>query len=371
MKILYVATVQSHIAQFHLKAISMMKEKGYEIHVAARNNLNEKNGLKLENVDKIFDVPFERDPFKVKNIKAYGYLKQIMNQEKYDIIHCNTPVGGILARLAANRQRKRGTMVIYTAHGFHFYKGAPLLNWLIYYPVEKIMAGLTSKLITITEEDYLFAKKKFRCPVYRIHGVGANSEKYGEIDKQAVAAIKNKLQLDGKFVILCTGELNKNKNQKTVIKAMGKIVRKLPETKLLLAGNGPEKENLEQQIYEEHLQDNIILLGYVTELENYVYIADLIVSASFREGLPLNIVEAMYSGKPVVTSKNRGHKELVEDGVNGYLVSADDSEAFSDKIIRLGKDPALCAKFGERGREKSEKYMDRYVLKELKTIYEI
>lgn len=160
MKILLVATVQSHICQFHKPLVAMLHEHGCEVHVAARNNLAEKNRLKLDFVEQVFDVPFQRSPFSPKNLGAYKQLKKIIDEGNYDVVHCNTPVGGVLGRLAAQKARKRGTKVFYTAHGFHFYKGAPKKNWLIWYPVEKFMCRHTDKLITITQEDYdLFPRR--------------------------------------------------------------------------------------------------------------------------------------------------------------------------------------------------------------------
>ena len=182
-KVLLVATVQSHIGQFHKPLMKLLRENGWEIHVAARNNLAEKDTLTLDYPDKVFDIPFHRSPFSLHNLTAYRQLKQILAGEDYDIIHCNTPVGGMLTRLAAKKYRRTGTKVYYTAHGFHFYRGAPFTNWIIYYPLEKWMSGLTDKLITINLEDYEFAKRRFSCPVYHIHGVGANSRKYRIVDE--------------------------------------------------------------------------------------------------------------------------------------------------------------------------------------------
>ena len=154
-KVLLTATVQSHICQFHKPLVQMLHDCGYQVHAAARNNLAEKNGLKLDFVDKVFDVPFSRSPKSADNIKAYKQLKKIIDSEGYEIIHCNTPMGGIVTRLAARKARKNGTVVIYTAHGFHFYKGAPKKNWIFFYPVEKLFSRLTDKLITITQEEVI------------------------------------------------------------------------------------------------------------------------------------------------------------------------------------------------------------------------
>lgn len=366
MKALFVATVQSHIAQFHLKAIELLKENGYEVHVAARNNLAEKNGLQLKNVDKVFDVPFQRSPFSGANIQAYRKLKNIIVDGKYDIIHCNTPVGGILTRLAA---RKEEGKVFYTAHGFHFYKGAPLLNWLIYYPIEKVMAHFTDKLVVINEEDYDLAKTKFKCPVYRIHGTGINAEKYKSVSESEIRELRQKLGLQNKIIILCTGELNKNKNQSTIVNAMRTVVASVPNAVLLFAGNGPEKDNLNHLIIELGLKRNIKLIGYRTDLEKFVNMADIVASASLREGLGLNIIEAMYCRKPVIATDNRGHRELITEGENGYLVSPENSNEFAEKIIDLCMDPEKRETMGEKGYTKSIPYWDVNVLKELKNIY--
>ncbi|NLO97204.1 MAG: glycosyltransferase family 4 protein, partial [Peptococcaceae bacterium] len=148
-KVLLIATVQSHIAQFHKPLINVLHENGYEVHVAARDNLSEKNGLVLDTADKTFNVNFSRSPYSFNNIVVYKQIKHIISENNYQFIHCNTPMGGVVGRLAARKARKSGTKVIYTAHGFHFFKGAPLINWLVYYPIEKILSGFTDVLITI------------------------------------------------------------------------------------------------------------------------------------------------------------------------------------------------------------------------------
>ena len=366
-KVLLTATVQSHICQFHKPLVQMLHDCGYQVHAAARNNLAEKNGLKLDFVDKVFDVPFSRSPKSTDNIQAYKQLKKIIDSEGYEIIHCNTPMGGIVTRLAARKARKNGTVVIYTAHGFHFYKGAPKKNWIFFYPVEKLFSRLTDKLITITQEDYNLAKEKFKTKVYHIHGVGADSSKYFPVEKDVSASYKKELGLD-KYsnIIVNVGELLPNKNQKTAITAMKKVAKTFPNSILLIAGNGPEHDNLENLIRETGLENNVKLLGYTTKLNEYLNTADCAVACSFREGLPLNVMEAMMCGKGVVASDNRGHRELVEDGVTGYIVSPDDDEAFAEKIITVLSDPE---KYYNSALEKAELFSDKNIYKELKEVY--
>lgn len=370
MKILLVATVQSHICQFHRPLVKMLHEHGCEVHVAARNNLAEKNGLKLDFVDRVFDVPFERSPFNKKNLSAYRQLKKIIDDGDYDVVHTNTPVGGIVGRLAARKARKNGCQVFYTAHGFHFFQGGPKKNWLIYFPIERFMCRYTDELITITEEDYQLAQKKFHVSVSHIHGIGANTSKYFPVSDDECVALRKELGFtQEQRLIICTGELNANKNQITAIRAMEQVVKKVPEAMLLLAGNGATHDELQDAINSAGLQVKAVLLGYHTDLEKYVAISDLVLSCSKREGLPLNIVEGMLCKKPVVASINRGHKELVCDGINGYLLQANDVMGFAHKIIDLLNDGNKLYEFGNAGNKSIQAYADNSVQQELEEIY--
>lgn len=371
-KVLLVATVQSHICQFHRLLADMLHEKGYEVHVAAKDNLAEKNGLTLDFAEKVFDLPFSRSPKSPDNIKAYRQLKRILNENSYEIVHCNTPMGSIVTRLAARQARKNGTKVFYTAHGFHFYKGASKKNWIVYYPIEKLFVRRTDKLITIVDEDYSTAKKNFKCPVYHIHGVGVDEERYFPVNEET----KNKKRLEMGFsrdqkIILCIGELLPNKNQQMILGCMPEIIKIFPDVQLLLAGNGKNKELLEARIKELGISKNVTLLGYVTNLQDYQHISDLLVSCSIREGLGLNVIEGMMSGKPVVLTDNRGHRELIDGGKNGYLVGINDSKAMTEHIIELLQDTKKAEKISQNAISFSLRYGYKAVKKELEDIYGI
>ena len=369
-KILLVATVQSHICQFHKPLVKMLHENGFEVHVAAKNNLSVKDGLKLDFVDKIYDVPFERSPFNIKNISAYKQLSQILKTNNYNAIHTNTPVGGVVGRLAAAKQRKHNCKVLYTAHGFHFYEGASIKNWLIYYPIEHFMCKYTDALITISDEDYNRAVNKFNVKTFRIHGVGAHSKRFTIPTKNEIRTLKNKFSYSpNSQIIICTGELNNNKNQITAINAMKSIVETHPNAILLLAGNGPNENMLRNMVSELNLNNNIKLLGYRKDLENFVKMSDIAISCSIREGLGLNLVEAMLCEKPVVATINRGHKELVSDNVNGFLVNTGDSDTLAQKIQLLLENPELSESFGKEGSKFAQSYTDMAVQNELFNIY--
>ena len=366
MKILYTATVLSHICQFHLPYLKELQERGNVVHVAAHDNLALKNGLALKYADRFIEIPFQRSPFDRRNIGAYRQLKQLIQGENYDLIVCNTPVGGILTRLAARKVRKKGCRVIYMAHGFHFYQGASRKNWLLFYPVEKGMARLCDTLITITEEDYLLAKKKFSTEVEHIHGVGVSAERYHPADEAACREMRRAEGLtDSDFVLLCTGELNKNKDQTTLIRAVSEVKEKIPNLKVLLAGNGPMEQELKALVSSLGAEDNIHFLGYRTDLEKVAPAVDAVISCSRREGMPLNIIEAMLCGKPVIAAANRGSRELIQDGQNGRLFTAGDTAALGQYILELCHRPELCRTMGQAGMAKAEEYTVASVKQEL------
>lgn len=370
MKVLLTATVQSHICQFHRPLVEVLHVHGCEVHVAARDNLAEKNGLKLDFVEKAYNVPFSRSPKSPDNIKAYKILKKIIDEGQYDIIHCNTPMGGIVTRLAARKARKCGTKVYYTAHGFHFYKGAPKKNWIVFYPIEKFFSRITDVLITITHEDYQLANRKFHCKVEHIHGVGVDEKRYYSVPKEEQLNLRTEMGYrPTQKIILCIGELLPNKNQIMAIRMMKQVVKQFPDALLLLAGNGPDQHRLEQEIIECKLQNNIVMLGYCTWLEKYQKIADVVVSCSKREGLPLNLVEAMLTANPVVATMNRGHRELIRNGENGYLVEVNDYKEMADKVCLLLSDSRIREKLSREAVVYAIHYGNANVKEELDDIY--
>lgn len=369
-KVLLVATVQSHIGQFHRPLAEVLHNHGYEVHVAAHDNLYLKNGLKLDFADKVFDVPFSRSPKSKDNIEAYKRLKQILDNDHYEVVHCNTPMGGFVTRLAARNARKNGTKVFYTAHGFHFYDGAPKKNWLIYYPIERFFSRMTDTLITITREDYKLASEKFHCHIEHMHGVGVDGKRYFKASAEEKMAMRKKMGYPvTQKLILCIGELNQNKNQTMAIKAMHKVVEQFPDALLILAGNGPREEFLKEYIRQEGLEKNIQMIGYVTNLQDYQHIVDVQVCCSKREGLPLNVVESMLSGNPVVASFNRGHRELIENGKTGYIVAVDDSEKMAEKVLLMLQDEKQKQYIETNAMMFAQQYTFDNVKKELKAIY--
>ena len=282
-KVLFIATVAGHINTFHIPYLKMFKDKQYEVHVAT------KRANEIENVDKKYEICFERFPIKLKNVKAYKELKKIIDENQYDIIHCHTPVGGVLTRLAARKARKNGTKVIYTAHGFHFYKGAPLINWMIYYPMEKICSRWTDTLITIANEDYELAKKKFKKlkQIEHIYGVGMNTKRIEkEFSSEEKQKIRKELEIEKNDIIFSyVAELNKNKNQKLLIDVIKDLKEEISNVKLFLVGSGVLKEHYKEYVKNNKLEKYVKILGKRDDINEILSVTDIYLASSIREGL--------------------------------------------------------------------------------------
>lgn len=363
-KVLFTATVvKTHINVFHLPYLKWFKEHGYEVHVAAKNDFISEPCI-ISNCDKYYDINFTRFPFSKANIKAYKQLKKLIQENNYEIIHCHTPVAGVLTRLAA--RKNKNTTVIYTAHGFHFFKGAPLLNWLIYYPVERFCARFTDKLITINKEDYERAKRfslRKNGKVYYVAGVGINLEKIQNL-KVDIKQKKTELGILEKTpVLLSVGELNKNKNHETVLQALSKLKDK--NFIYLICGRGVLKEYLERKIQELHLENKAKLLGYRNDVIEILKIADLFIFPSKREGLPVSVIEAMAAGLPVIASNVRGNRDLI---AKENLFEPDDVAVLTN-LIKKQLEAIQNKELKKVAYANLEQYSLKNVLKQMAEIY--
>ncbi len=262
---------------------------------------------------KTVHVGFDRNPWSLKNFSAYKQLANVMKNEDYDIVHCNTPIGGVLGRIAAKKYRKRGMKVIYTAHGFHFFKGAPIKNWIFYYPVEWLLAHWTDLLITINEEDYELAKKHMHAKsVEHVSGVGIDLQKFtsGRLSDEEKEKIRESIGISAEDkMLLSVGELIKRKNHESVINALSKLAN--PHLKYIICGQGELESYLQNTIKELNLQDSVKLLGFRNDISELCECADLFVFPSLQEGLPVALMEAIASKTAVICSRIRGNTDLV------------------------------------------------------------
>lgn len=371
-KVLFVATVvKTHMMQFHIPYLRMFQEMGWETAVASRNDYEDPADCRIPYCDAYYDIPFERLPWKVKNFRSYKMLKEIIDRENYDLIHCHTPVGAMIARLAAMAARKKGTKVIYTAHGFHFFKGAPLLNWLLFYPAEWLLAPVTDVLITINKEDYDRAKRTMKAKrIEYVPGVGIDTGRFGTncCDRREKRRELGFREED--FLLLTVAEMTKNKNHITHLKALA-LLKDMPEfanMHYLIVGRGEEWASLEQSAKALGISDHVHFLGYRTDAPDMYHCSDLFLFMPFREGLSVALMEAMGSGMPIICTKIRGNTDLIDDGVSG-MFAENNPEALAKAILELYRDPETRAAYGRAAVEKVKLFDSENVHAQVKDIY--
>lgn len=326
----------------------------------------EKWGVKLLHID------LARSPFNFRqNYIAYKQLVNIIKEYEIDYIHCNTPTGGILGRLAGKKCKVK--KIIYQAHGFHFYKGAPKKNWLLYYPIEKWLARYTDALITINQEDYELAKAKFKLhkngKVYYVPGVGIDISQYSSIEKPRDEK-RFELNLgENDVALISMGDLIKRKNYDIAIRAIAKV--KNPVLHYFICGKGPEEENLKTLAKNLGVSEQVHFLGFRSDIKELLKAADIFLFTTKQEGLSRSMMEAMASGLPCVASKIRGNTDLLEGTEGGFLCETTDASAYAEKLKILAKDKALREKMGENNLITIRKFSTETVNEEIRKIYEI
>lgn len=381
-KALVLASVASMIDQFNMPNIRLMIELGYKVDVAC--NFVEGSTCSDEKITLLkatlaemgvncYQIDFARNVLKVtQNLKAYRQTRKIVKEGGYDLIHSHSPIGGLLSRIAARDMRKcKGgqTKMVYTAHGFHFFKGAPLMNWMIFYPIEWVSSYLTDTLITITKEDFARATEKMHAgEVEYIPGVGIDVMKFRADVPEAVKEQKRQeigIGMDD-VMMLSVGELNKNKNHEVVLRAMAKLGRK--DVHYVIAGRGVLKDYLENLAKELGVCEQLHLLGFRADTKELYKVADVFAHPSFREGLSVAVMEAMASAMPIICTEIRGNTDLIDEGKGGYLFNpADVDGAFAalKKMVYESDRKAL----GAYNTKKAEGLDVKVILEKMRGIY--
>lgn len=335
---LFTATlVRGHIAKFHIPYLKWFKEQGWETWVAAKNDYPD-GVCEVPYCDRFVNIDFARSPFSKQTLVAYKQLRKLFSEEHFDIVHTHTPVGGVLTRLAACDARRAGTRVIYTAHGFHFYKGAPAVNWLLWYPVERFMSRFTDVLVTINDEDYNRARRFAHCRVEYVPGVGIDLGRFACTNDRAGKRAELGLG-KGDFALLSVGDLIPRKNQSAIIDS---LVQLPGEVRLIVCGEGVEQENLELQIARLGLGGRVRLLGFRPDIAEIMAACDALVFPSVHEGLPVSVMEAMASGLPVIASSIRGiDPDLLKDHESGLVLESVDPERIATAVTEMMGDAEL------------------------------
>lgn len=331
MKILYVTTISNTVNTFLIPHIKMLIRQGHQVDVAF--NFEQEVSTELIKMGcKIHKLELQRSPLNKGNFLSYKYLHKIIKDEKYDLVHTHTPVASAVTRLAC--RKLKNVKVYYTAHGFHFYKGSPIQSWLIYYFIEKWLSKYTDVLITINKEDYQRARKLLNAKqVVYIPGVGLDTNKFSVVAEDKLSIREELGFSENDFVVLSIGELNKNKNHETVIRAIAKLNN--PNTHYVICGEGILERYLVNVTKELGVEKQVHFLGFRKDIVEICKASDVFAFPSFREGLPVALMEAMATGLPVVCSNIRGNTDLIENDIGGYLVKPNDVNCFAENLEKL------------------------------------
>lgn len=381
-KVLMLASVASMIDQFNLPNIRLLLEMGCEVHVAC--NYREGNTCDSIQIRRLQErlrdmhvIQHQWDcPRNIVSLKqccmAYRQLWRLTGRYQFDWLHCHSPVGGALARLAAHW---RGIRVIYTAHGFHFYKGAPLRNWVFYYPAEKLLAHWTDVLITVNKEDYCLAVKSLRAgKVFYIPGVGIDTGHFYKAALEKTGADgEGREKFCRKFhipqdaaILLSVGELSRRKNHQDVIAALAGLQEE--HVYYLISGQGALKHALMEQAEKLGVATYVRLPGFLENVEELYRNADLFVFPSLQEGMPVALMEAMAAGLPCVASDIRGNRELI-DSQGGRLFLPGQTAEIQDALREFLNCPRFRDMCGCHNQEKIKNYDLAVVGRRMKKIY--
>ncbi|MCC8150394.1 MAG: glycosyltransferase family 4 protein [Lachnospiraceae bacterium] len=371
MKILYVTTIGITMC-FFPEHIRMLLDEGHIVEVACNNETSSVPDYCREWNLKIHNIPFSRSPFSKDNLVAYRELKKLVTTEEYDIVHTHTPNASVCVRLACRKLRKNGLKVFYTAHGFHFYQGAPLKNWIIYYPLEKLCSRWTDVLITINHEDYEIAKSKMHAiHVEEIPGIGIDLSRFTDcrIDRNAVRE-EFGIKPEDK-VLIYIAELNENKNQSSLIQMLAEFRKIRSDVKLMLVGKGDSEAVLKEQCEKFNVRDCVIFTGYRSDVPALLKASDVAVPSSIREGFGLNVIEAMACKIPVVAYDNRGHRTIIRNGENGFMVPMGNYKAMAEKVNLLLNDSQIAESISKTAFSELKKYTSENVIALMRKIYQL
>lgn len=357
------------LGNVRIPCVEAAHKMGYEIWVGVNRTRPEELKVDVAYPIYFYDSHTYRSIFAINdNLTAYKNTMDVLKKGHFEIIHCNTPIGGIIGRFCGKRAKI--PRVIYTAHGFHFYKGAPLINRTILKWAEMLMARWTDAIITMNREDFEAAKKfKLRNngKVYYIPGVGIDTEKYKNISVNR-SEIRASLGLkDTDVVCISMGDLIPRKNYRVAIEAIAKCGK--PNIHYLICGKGPELKSLHKLARDKNLMSQIHFLGYRNDIKELLQVSDIFLFTTLQEGMPRSMMEAMASGLPCIASQIRGNVDLLEDRRGGYLCKPLEVQQFSDAINKLYGDLELRQKFGQNNLISIKKFDISRVQIEIEKIY--
>ena len=362
-KLLFIASSYIHILNFHLPYLKALREQGWEVHVGCAKPEKDVPGA-----DKTLSLPFEKKMSSPSNFRAAAQIRRLVRREDYTLVITHTSLAAFFTRLALWFMPKR-PRVINMVHGYLFDDETSWPKRTIMLWAERLTAPQTDLLLTMNRWDDTLARKyRLGKRVEFLPGIGVDFTKVQEPDGEGARELRRTLGIaEDAFVLLCAAELSKRKSQRVLIDAMPL----LPENAVLvLAGHGAEEEALRCRIRDLGLEDRVLLPGYIRGLGAWYAMADAVVTASRIEGLPFNVMEAMYCGRPVVASAVKGHVDLLTDGESGLLCPYGDAAACAAAVRRLMDNPALGRRLAEKAAETVRQYGLEEVFPQVMRAYE-
>lgn len=376
-KALIYCSVASMIDQFNRDNLQTLQRLGFQVEVACNfqegNTISQERILSLqEDLTKqgirFHQIPIPRSPLALAKIwQSYQLTKALFKQEDFQLIHFHSPIGAAIGRLAYKHSHLNQAQIIYTAHGFHFYRGAPLANWILYYPIEFLLANETDILITINSEDQVFAENHLNCKrIEYVPGIGIDTQRFvPEMTRRENMRHQLGLVAD-EVMLLSVGELNKNKNHREIISILPRLKGNY---KYIICGQGAEEQALKDLVQQLGLSQQINFLGYRADIPDILQAADIYCFPSYREGLSVALMEAMASGLPCVVSDIRGNRDLIDDQ-GGSKFSLGDTETLYQALQSLIDRADLRHQFGAYNRQKMKQFDKEIVQARMSSIYQ-
>lgn len=360
-KILFVASTRSHILTFHLPYLERLHQEGYEIHGAWGGTDGE-----VPFVAKTTFLPFEKQMTSPKNFLVSGRLRRQIREECYDGIIVHTSLAAFFTRLAVLGMKNR-PKVINMAHGYLFDDQTSLPKRMILLAAEQLTAPVTDLLITMNEWDHQAAQKHhLGKSVVSIPGIGVDFSRLDAQHDHGTSIRKNLGFSDDDFLLIYPAEFSARKSQHVLLRALTELPSRV---KLILPGSGALLDQCKALAAELNIADRVVFPGYITEMSPWYRCCNAAVSASRIEGLPFNVMEAMYYGLPVVASTVKGHEDLISDDVSGLLYPYGDHTACAKQILRLLDDPAYADMLAQAARQSMEQYSLPVVLPQVMELY--
>ncbi len=373
--LLIITTIGGFLPQFEMNDVRLLQDMGYKLHYASnfKNPVYDLDKTMLKKMGiTLHPICISKSPIHIfKNLRALRQICHIIRAHNIEAIHCHNPLGGVLARLAALMCGKKNLYIIYTAHGFHFYKGASILNWMMFFPVEYLLANLTDCLVTINKEDFLRAKK-FRTlkgkKIFKIPGVGVNVSRFADVDESKESIRKELGMPQDAFYILSVGELNHNKNHEVIIRAVAELTDK--DIYFGVCGRGYHEQYLKDLAKELKVEDRVRLYGFRKDIPRMLKAADLFVFPSHREGLGIAAIEAMAAGIPMITSDCRGTREYMEEGITGRVCYNGTVNEYKELITWMKNHPDERQKMSQASRGKAQMFDISQTERIMKSVYD-